>query len=208
MKIKDVKYQKTHSAIMDPYWYMEKFDDLRRYALLASEFGYNKEAEDGLQKIDQFIEDMHVEFNALVENPQADPDEPETIDGIRLQRPDAKHKFIDRLPKDYSERWFGSFMGRGAGCTLGAGLEFQSVANMEKWAKHFGEKYPLTDYWSHVKNPDNPRYIVGNSTDLTKGHMDCIPVDDDTAYSLIGLLTIEKYGEKFTHQDMADLWRS
>lgn len=208
MKISDINYPKTMSAILEPSKYKEKFDDLRRYALLASEFGYDKEAKEFINRIDQFIADMNEEFNAILENPKADPDEPETLEEIHMNRLDAKHRLIDRIPEDYTERWLGSFLGRGAGCTLGAGLEFQSVSNMEKWAKHFGDEFPLTDYWSHVKSPDSPRYIVGNSTNLTKGNMDCIPVDDDTAYSLIGLLTIEKYGQKFSHQDMADLWRS
>jgi ADP-ribosylglycohydrolase len=89
---------------------------------------------------------------------------------------------------------------------LGAGLEFQSVDDMEKWARYFGQEYPLKDYWERIKGPYHPRYIVGESNELCRGQMDCIPADDDTAYTLIGLLTLEDNGPGFTRRQMADTW--
>ena len=57
-----------------------------------------------------------------------------------------------------------------------------------------------------MKNPYLPRYIAGRSNELTGEGMDSIPVDDDTAYSLIGLLTLEEHGLAYTHKDMAQTW--
>jgi ADP-ribosylglycohydrolase len=37
--------------------------------------------------------------------------------------------------------------------------------------------------------------------------MSFIPVDDDTAYTLIGLLTLEAYGPTFTPEQQAELWQ-
>ena len=37
--------------------------------------------------------------------------------------------------------------------------------------------------------------------------MDAVPPDDDTIYTLLGLLTMEEYGMDFTQEDMAAVWK-
>lgn len=37
--------------------------------------------------------------------------------------------------------------------------------------------------------------------------MDAVPPDDDTIYTLLGLLTMEKYGPGFTQEQMAEIWK-
>jgi ADP-ribosylglycohydrolase len=182
-------------------------DALLRYSRLAAEFGYGDEAKVILAQVEDSLEGGVRQFARMLENPKPDEQEPEDLAAIRAQRPEGKRRMLDRLPDDYDERWLGSFLGRGAGCTLGAALEFRPVEEMENWARYFGDDFPLTDYWSRVKNPYRPRYIVGRSEDLTKGQMDSIPVDDDTAYTLIGLLTLEHHGPSFTHEQMAETWK-
>ena len=109
------------------------------------------------------------------------------------------------LPYDYGNRLRGAFNGRMAGCTLGAALEFRSVEEMEQWAEYCNDKYPLENYWSKIHTPYAPHYIVGQKIDLTQGHMDAVPPDDDTIYTLLGLLTLEKYGLDFTSDDMSNI---
>ena len=48
----------------------------------------------------------------------------------------------------------------------------------------------------------NAHYITGKNIDLTKNHMDAVPPDDDTIYTLLGLLLMEEYGMDFTHEDI------
>ena len=94
-----------------------------------------------------------------------------------------------------------------AGCTLGAALEFNPIETMKAWAEYNGDSFPLTDYWSKIKDPMNAHYITGKNIDLTKNHMDAVPPDDDTIYTLLGLLLMEEYGMDFTHEDMAQIWQ-
>ena len=188
-------------------WYRDLFDSLVRYSRLAVEFG---KADESSRIIDEVRDKMTAaveEYRSLTSDPEPDPDEPESLEEIRAARPAAAQRLRSDMPSDYRERLLGSILGRGAGCTLGAGLEFRSVVEMERWARYNGADYPLRDYWPKVKNPYRPRYIVGVSNELTGEGMDCVPVDDDTGYTLIGLLTLEENGPGFTREDMARTWK-
>ena len=123
------------------------------------------------------------------------------------QRAEGQRRLSDGLPDDYAERWMGAFRGRGAGCALVGALEFRGVEEMEQWARYFDQPYPLIDYWRRTKTPYRPRYVRGRHEELTRAHMTALPVDDDTGYTLIGLLTLEKYGPGFTQEQMAELWK-
>ncbi len=186
--------------------YSQPLDDLNRYVKLAAEFGYQGEAEETVRQFYEFVGQQVDRMDTLVRNALPDPEEPETLEEIRAHRPQGERRLCAALPADYRERWLGSFLGRGAGCTLGAALEFCEVDEMEKWAAYFGDEYPLRDYWSRVKNPYTDRYIVGKREDLTRNHMKAIPVDDDMAYTLVGLLTLEQYGPNFTQEQMLKVW--
>lgn len=213
MKIEKLSYPKllehfcTTGAVPSDSRFWQLADMLSRYARLAVEFGYAEEAEQLVDKVEKELTAIIDEFSDLVENPSPEESEPEDLPSIRALRPSGIHKLIEKLPDDYAERWRGAFLGRGAGCTLGAVLEFHPVAEMERWARYFGNEYPPTDYWLRVKQPFEPRYIVGSSEELTRNNMDCIPVDDDTGYTLLGLLILEEYGQEFTHRQIAEAWK-
>ena len=200
MKHKDLHYPPLPD-------FAELSDALVRYSRLATEFGYDGEAAEVLRRVEEMLKSHIHQLSEIVEHARPDEHEPEDLDAIRAQRPPGTHRLTDTLPENYRDRWMGAFLGRGAGCTLGAALEFRGVEEMEQWARYCGDPYPLRDYWSRVKNPYRPRYILGRSEQLTKGHMEAIPVDDDMAYTLIGLLTVEAYGPDFTHHHMAELWK-
>lgn len=201
MKIKDVKYVPFSQTLL---W--EKVDDITRYLRLSAEFGCS---EDGKKIMDEFEANMNKvveQFQNLV-LAQKDADEPDDLESIRALRPDGPRRMTTEIPADYMERLRGAFYGRMAGCTLGAALEFNPVETMEAWAEYFGDEYPLKDYWSRIKDPMNLHYIVGRKIDLTKGHMDAVPPDDDTIYTLLGLLVMEEAGMEFTHEDMERVWK-
>ena len=44
MRIEEINYPQYPSQILEPMEFTEKVDDIRRYSLLAAEFGYNDEA--------------------------------------------------------------------------------------------------------------------------------------------------------------------
>lgn len=99
-----------------------------------------------------------------------------------------------------------AFIMRCAGCTLGAPVENFPVAEMESIAKNNGDNYPPSDYWTEVPDPDSVRYGVSPRRAFTKSGMNGVPVDDDTTYTLLNLLLLEKYGLKYTVEDVGKLW--
>ncbi|MDY3917571.1 MAG: ADP-ribosylglycohydrolase family protein [Candidatus Limivivens sp.] len=200
MKIREVTYVPFSATLLQ-----EKVDDLTRYLRLSAEFGCSQEGRRIFEEFEQGLDEKIAEFQNLV-LAQADPDEPDDLESIKALRPKGPRRMTDTVPADYPDRLRGAFYGRMAGCTLGAALEFNPVETMKAWAEYFGDEYPLTDYWSHIKDPMNPHYITGKKIDLTKDHMDAVPPDDDTIYTLLGLLILEQYGMNFTHQDMAAVW--
>jgi len=97
-------------------------------------------------------------------------------------------------------------MGRFAGCTLGAPVEFWTIDAMEDWAKWIGDEFPNVGYWSSIKNPNDLRYGKSACYAYTGPGMDGVPVDDDVTYTLLGLLIAEDYGLNFTTEDAGKAW--
>ena len=174
MNIKDVHYVPFSINHLH-----ECVEELVRFLRLSAEFGCSEKGKHLFDSFFDVLKKYMYEYQFLI-LAQSDPNEPDSFEKIRALRPDGPRKLVDKIPDDYPERLRGAFYGRMAGCTLGAGMEFQSVDAMKDWAEHFGDEYPLTDYWSQVKEPTAPHYIVGKRIQLTKGHIDSVPPDDDT----------------------------
>lgn len=200
MKLKDVKYVPFSDT-----WLREKTDDITRYLRLSAEYGCSEKGSRIYEGLKNDISSRIAQFQELVLE-QKDADEPDDLEGIRRLRPGGPRRLLYELPQDYSSRLRGAFYGRMAGCTLGAALEFNPIETMKAWAEYFGDDFPPTDYWTHIKDPMAPHYITGKKIDLTRGHMDAVPPDDDTIYTLLGLLTMEEYGMDFTQEEMAEIW--
>lgn len=181
--------------------------NLERYAYMLSELGMGEEAQRQMDEIRDFMETKLRICDTMIQNAPPVPTEPDTLEDILRQRPSGRRRLTDRIPDDYKDRLMGALLGRGAGCTLGAPLEGETREKMSKWARYCGDNWPLTDYWSKVRNPYESRYITGTTVGLTKGNIDCIPMDDDTAYTLIGLLTLEEKGPDFTPEQMLEVWQ-
>ncbi len=208
MKIEDIRYSKYLSKNSPgiSLEMEEKIDDLTRYLRLSAEFGCPEEGEKLYEEFERTLSSVKLRFQKLLLCCE-DPEEPDSLDAIRALRPDGPRRMTQRLPEKYPERLRGAFCGRMAGCTLGAALEFEPIPAARSWAERFGDSFPLADYWSQVRNPEEPHYIVGRKKDLTKSGMNAVPPDDDTIYTLLGLLTMEAYGPEFTQENMAEIWK-
>jgi len=178
---------------------------IEEYARLACERGADpadvvKNAEDALIGALDALRDMPPSDENLARQPS-------DYDAILSLRPKSPRwlwrEFNERV---YLDKLKGALLGRMAGCTLGAPVEFWSIERMENWAAHIGDAFPNTDYWSAVPEPYNTRYIVGKCSDYTRGGMDGVPVDDDVVYTLLGLLIAEEYGLDFTTSDVGAAW--
>ena len=133
--------------------------------------------------------------------------EPNDLKAIRALRPRGPRRMWPGLDLDvYRDRLAGAFMGRMAGCTLGAPVEFWPIPKMEALAAENGEAFPPTDYWGYVPEPKEKRYSMSPREDYTRTKMRGVPVDDDTIYTLLGLLIAEDYSPEFSTADVGAAW--
>ncbi|MGD0091734.1 MAG: ADP-ribosylglycohydrolase family protein [Planctomycetota bacterium] len=133
--------------------------------------------------------------------------EPNSLAAIQALRPKGPRKLWPKFDAArYEERMPGAFLGRMAGCTLGAPVEFWSIVDMEKWAQEIGDAFPPRDYWSSIPNPHKLRYSFSRNDAYTRPKMNGVPVDDDITYTLLGLLIVEDFGPDFSVADVGKAW--
>ncbi|MHB9026906.1 MAG: ADP-ribosylglycohydrolase family protein [Armatimonadota bacterium] len=180
--------------------------DLELYSQLQHECGAT-----GIEPIlIQAKESLEAALTSLRQRP-IDPnmalEEPDDLQEIRALRPAGPRRIWQTLPQaEFRERLSGALLGRFAGCTLGAPVEFWSVEEMERWAREIGDAFPPVDYWSAVPYPHRLRYEVSRCDAYTRPKMHGVPVDDDITYTILGLLIAEDYGLDFTVADAGKAW--
>lgn len=127
--------------------------------------------------------------------------EPNELDSIQALRPRGMRRLTAKLSREeLRSRLMGAWLGRAAGCSLGHPVEGWAVADMERLARTAGIPFPPIDYWPAHPDPEAMR-------DYLQGGIRTVPVDDDLAYTLLGLLILEEYGPDFTTADVAQAWR-
>lgn len=176
------------------------------YAGLMHEYGA-----DGVgplvEKAKKTLENLAKQISRLPIDEKLAAVEPDDLPAIRKLRPAGPRRmwkgFDERV---YRERLEGALLARMAGCTLGAPVEMQSLQRMEELARENGQAFPPTDYWSYMPCPYSTRYGKSRMEEYTRGKMDGVPVDDDIAYTLLGLLVVEEFGPQFTVADNGKAW--
>jgi ADP-ribosylglycohydrolase len=188
--------------------YNEMIERFTSLAQLKLEYGSDK------QKIEAIIADSIKSIERQMESLKLLPDdedlkknEPDDLAVIKTLRPNGKRK----LWKDFDEEIYrnkleGALIGRMAGCTLGAPVEFWDIDKMNNLAKETGMKFPPIKYWSYVPDPYAKRYQMSMREAYTSEKMDGVPVDDDIIYTILGLLIAEDYGTNFTTADIGKGW--
>jgi len=133
--------------------------------------------------------------------------EPNDLPAIRALRPDGPRTLWRKFDsRKYADRVRGAFLGRSAGCTLGAPVEGWSPQTMKALAEHCGADFPPTDYWPEVDRPYEVRYGLDARANYARRALRYVPVDDDMTYTLLGLLILERFGPRFTTADVAEAW--
>jgi len=134
--------------------------------------------------------------------------EPNKLKDIQALRPKGPRKIWESFDKKANaDKIEGALIGRMAGCTLGAPVEFLMPERISSLAKELNIPYPPKDYWPRVPWPYELRYEKSPRQDYTKPKMKCVPVDDDVTYTILGLLIAEECGLDFTSADVAKLWK-
>jgi ADP-ribosylglycohydrolase len=180
--------------------------DLALYAQLKHEYGA-KNLEPIFARAERTLRKALKELRARPISRPLARKEPNGLAAIRRLRPPGPRKLWKTFDREqYLERLQGALLGRFAGCTLGAPVEFWSVENMASWAQEIGDKFPPVDYWSRVPNPHHKRYRLSRCDAYTRSKMNGVPVDDDLTYTLLGLLIVEDHGLDFTIADAGKAW--
>ncbi len=184
----------------------ELTDQIERYLELKAEYGAG-----GIRDVAQRLEESLAGFLAEVKGMGIDETlaaiEPNLLDDIKALRPKGPRVLGTLDAGTYRQRVMGALVGRMAGCTLGAPVEFNAISKMEWLAKNSGTPFPPEDYWTYVEFPDKLRYGKSRRDAYTRDKMDGVPVDDDVEYTLTGLVVVEKHGLDFTTADVGRTWQ-
>ena len=133
--------------------------------------------------------------------------EPDGLPAIRAARPPGPRRLWFAFDAHkHTERVAGAWLARAAGCTLGAPVEGWDVARMEALARHCDMPFPPRDYWTFTPEPWRKRYNLSTYRDYLRRDLRHVPVDDDLAYTVLGLLILEEYGPGFTTADVGKAW--
>jgi ADP-ribosylglycohydrolase len=181
-------------------------EQVNRWAELKAEHGA-KGVERVLRRLERALKGGARDLMGLREDARLARREPSGLAAIRALRPPGPRRLWRAFDgAAYAARIEGALLGRMAGCTLGAPVEGQSIWRMENRAKSEGQPFPPRDYWVTVMEPYSPRYGTSPQSAYTRGGMDGVPVDDDIAYTLLGLLVVEEFGPGFTVAESARAW--
>ena len=177
-----------------------------QYAELKRDYGATGVAAI-LARAEQALELAVEDLKELPVDPGLAEREPNDLQEIKRLRPPGPRRLwrgMDRA--NYRDRVEGALIGRFAGCTLGAPVEGWSITRMEALARENGDSFPPSDYWTNVPDPFALRYGISARKAYTRGKIHGVPVDDDIAYTLLGLLVLEEAGPAFSTEDIGEAW--
>ena len=180
--------------------------DIMAHSQLKFEYGAKGVAKI-LRQSERSLRNTVAELKELEIDRQLAKREPDSLSVIRRMRPDGPRRLWQRLDRQvYLDKLEGALLARLAGCILGSVVEGWSMQAMQAWARQIGDPFPPVDYWSAAKTPTEIRYETSPCAAYTKTAMDSVPVDDDIAYTLLGLLIMEDHGPAFTSDDVGRAW--
>jgi len=181
-------------------------EQLTQYAQLKHEYGAQG-ISPVLAEAEAALRAALARLVALPESAEVATREPNVLADIQALRPAGPRRIWTGFDESvYRDRLAGALLGRFAGCTLGAPVEFWSITAMDAWAREIGDAFPPVDYWREIPNRHDKRYNVSRCDAYTREKMNGVPVDDDITYTILGLLVAEDYGRDFSVTQMGQAW--
>ena len=126
-----------------------QWEYLIEYARLKSEQGADqKQIQELVNEAMETLRTLSYKLQQLPDDEKLKLCEPDDLAEIQSRSPVSCTRIEYSLDKSlYLEKLYGAIMGRFAGCTLGAPVEFWSVEAMKNWAHYCGQYFPPTEYW-------------------------------------------------------------
>ncbi|MGI5817443.1 MAG: ADP-ribosylglycohydrolase family protein [Armatimonadota bacterium] len=136
-------------------------------------------------------------------------DEPSDLAGIREAAPkDAERWTGEGLAEDWvRDRLTGAWLGRCVGCMMGKPVEGKTRGEIELILRA-ADAYPLEDYFPVVETPPEGVSYSPASDPCLAPNIDRAVRDDDTDYTVLGLMLMEEHGPDFSPGDVAHAWLS
>jgi len=149
---------------------------------------------------------------AKVEKLKPRPDfryvEPVSLAGIKRERPVGIGELDISLSKEgMFDKVYGAWLGRCAGCLLGAPVEGWKKEEIEEALKREGA-YPLSGYFPATLRRADGGELPERKHRCLAGNIKGMVRDDDLDYTVIGLVTLEEKGRGFSSRDVAGQWLS
>lgn len=131
--------------------------------------------------------------------------EPSDLDSIKELR--APYSYNTSGIKDIEKKIKGAWFGRICGCMLGKPIECIRTDELIPFLKET-DNYPMHRYIykSELSNEILSKYKFPFASRMYADEIDGMPIDDDTNYTVLAQVLIEKYGKDFTPYDVSRLW--
>lgn len=131
-------------------------------------------------------------------------DEPSDLAGIRARtRVPPSLPPVD--PGTLEDRIHGAWLGRCCGCLLGKVTEGWRRPTMEGFLQETGQ-WPLRAYISKGSSQKVREGFGVQNRRFWIEDVECMPEDDDTNYTVVGLEILRRYGRDFTPEHVAEFW--
>ncbi len=135
--------------------------------------------------------------------------EPSDLEGIRALRKPYAYEKKEISAEALKEKVKGAWYGRVCGCWLGKPIEGAKYTDLTQFLKDTGN-FPMYRYILAADVKDDMqgkyRYNYAGRINTYPDRTDAMPADDDTNYTLMAQVTVEKYGRDFVPDDMAERW--
>jgi len=134
-------------------------------------------------------------------------DEPSDLDAIREAAPqDLERWTADDLTEDWlRDRLTGAWLGRCIGCMMGKPVEGRSRREIEQILQA-ADAYPLDGYFPALESPPEGIAYKPQSDKTLAPNIDHGVRDDDTDYTVLGLMLVEQHGIELTSQHVVNAW--
>ena len=131
--------------------------------------------------------------------------EPSDLDSIKELR--APYSYNTSGIKDIEKKIKGAWFGRICGCMLGKPIECIRTDELIPFLKET-DNYPMHRYIykSELSNEILSKYKFPFASRMYADEIDGMPIDDDTNYTVLAQVLIEKYGKDFTPYDVSRVW--
>ncbi len=134
-------------------------------------------------------------------------DEPSDLEGIRRLRNLKLVPSMRVSQKTLRDKIAGAWFGRICGCLLGKPVEGIRTNELHPLLKQSGN-YPMHRY---IRSTDVTEQMIATYKFRLSGRcfadvVDCMPVDDDTNYTVLYQVLVSKYGREFTPCDVSRIW--